>query len=314
MKKIFTVIFALCLAGTSAFAAIQVKNFAAAQKRAPKDGILVYFYGPDWDARSTAMLKTFWGNADVKNACGDAAMLAVPVYQNPSEKEKKREQDARGGMKVPHIYSYPAIVMCDEDGRKYYILQGDEIFADTKQVAETIKTKLALFRKQKSILQKANKAKGLEKAKLYGQAMLEGIDYPANALKVFKEFDPKGETPYAKRIQFDVFKIITDKIHTDPDKPELKMIPPDEAFALVKKLAIDDAETYLPWQRQELLAACAAYLRRQNKGDPRIKTLHQKIREIDPDSVWASVASESEKIWGNGSSSGKNDKKKKRKK
>ena len=311
MKKILASLFVLFLAGTTAFAAFQAKNFAAAKKRNPKDGILVYFYGPDWDVRSTSMLKTFWGNNDIRNACGDSAMLAVPVYQNPSDKEKKREQELREGMKMPHIFSYPAVVMCDEEGRKYYILQGDEILADVKVVSETIRAKLALFRKQKALLQKAEKAKGLEKAKLYGQAMLEGIDYPPNALKVFKECDPKGETPYAKRIEFDVYKIITDKTHTDPDKPDLKLMPPDEAFALVKKLAIDDAETYLPWQRQELLAACAGYLRRVNKADPRIKTLHQKIREIDSESVWASVADESEKIWGGGA---KDDKKKKRKK
>lgn len=88
MKKIFTVIFALCLAGTSAFAAIQVKNFAAAQKRAPKDGILVYFYGPDWDARSTAMLKTFWGNADVKTLAAMPPCSPFPCIRIRPKKKK----------------------------------------------------------------------------------------------------------------------------------------------------------------------------------------------------------------------------------
>ena len=305
MKKFLTVLLLLCLAGTPLFAAFAAKTFEAAKKRDPKDGILVYFYGADWDFRSKEMLKSFWGDAEIKKACGNAAMLAVPVFQNPSEKQQERVREIRRGLKVPHIYSYPAVVMCDEKGRKYYILQGDEILADTKTVAATIREKIDLFRKQKEILQKAERAKGLAKAKLYGEAMLEGIDYPEDALKIIRENDPKGETPYAKRLEFSVFKLITDKTYRDPDKPEAKMISTDEACELVKKLAVDDETTYLPWQRQELLSACVAYLRRTDKTDPRIKAINKKIREIDPDSVWASVADQTEEIWLGKSADGK---------
>ena len=312
MKKLLTALLFFCLAGTPLFAAFAAKTFEAAKKRDPKDGILVYFYGADWDFRSKEMLKSFWGNAEIKKACGNAAMLAVPVFQSPSEKQQERVREIRRGLKVPHIYSYPAVVMCDEKGRKYYILQGDEILADTKTVAATIREKIDLFRKQKEILQKAERAKGLTKAKLYGEAMLEGIDYPEDALKIIKENDPKGETPYAKRLEFSVFKLITDKTHRDPDKPEAKMISTDEACELVKKLAVDDETTYLPWQRQELLSACVAYLRRTDKTDPRIKAINKKIREIDPDSVWASVADQTEEIWLGKSADGK--KKKRRRK
>ncbi len=297
MKKIFTAALFFFLATLSALAATKVESFAAAKKKKPSDGILVYFYGPDWAARSTKMLKTFWDNPKIKGACGNAAMFATAVYQNPSEKDKKREQERRQGMSVPHIYSYPAVVMYNADGYCYYILQGDEILADIDTVAATIRTKLDLFRKQSTFLKRAEKAKGIEKAKLYGQAIVVGIKPPQDALKIIKANDPKGETPYAKRLEFNVYKLITDRIHLDKDKPQLKMISADEAYALVKKLAIDDETTYLPWQRQELLAACAAYLRRCNRDDPRISKLHTKIVEINPDSVWASFAEQSQKIY-----------------
>ena len=158
MKKLLTALLFFCLAGTPLFAAFAAKTFEAAKKRDPKDGILVYFYGADWDFRSKEMLKSFWGDAEIKKACGNAAMLAVPVFQSPSEKQQERVREIRRGLKVPHIYSYPAVVMCDEKGRKYYILQGDEILADTKTVAATIREKIDLFRKQKEILQKAERA------------------------------------------------------------------------------------------------------------------------------------------------------------
>lgn len=297
IKKFFIAGIYLLLAGTTAFAAFSAKTFAAAKKRDPKDGILVYFYGPDWDVRSTKMLKTLWENQDIKRACGDSAMLAVPVYQNPNEKQKKNAKTIRDGMKIPHIFSYPAIVMCNNDGYTYYILQGDEIFEETSKVAETIKAKLKLFREQKAILKKAERAKGLEKAKLYGEAIFDGINPPEDALKTIKANDPKGELPYAKRLEFDVFKLITEQTYKDPDKPDKDLITPDAAVALVTKLAIDDQTTYLPWQRQELLAAVAGYLRRVDKTDARIKMLHKKILEIDPDSVWAAFVKDSEALW-----------------
>ncbi|MBR6797346.1 MAG: hypothetical protein IKM45_01485 [Opitutales bacterium] len=297
LKKIFIALLCLVFTGTSAFAAFSAKTFAAAKKRNPKDGIIVYFYGPDWDVRSTKMLKTLWESSEIKNACGDASMLSVPVYQEPNEKQKKNAKAIREGMKVPHIFSYPAIVMFTEEGEKYYILQGDEIFEDKAEVAETIKAKLKLFRERKAILKKAERAKGVEKAKLYGDALLEGIEPPANALKIIKASDPKGETPYAKRLEFDVFKLLTDQTYKDPDKPDKVLIKPDAAVALVTKLAIEDETTYLPEQRQELLACCAAYLRRLDKTDSRIKMLHKKILEIDPDSIWADFVKDSEARW-----------------
>ena len=313
LKKLLVTGLCLLLAGTSAFAAFAAKTYAAAQKRNPKDGIIVYFYGADWDVRGPKMLKTLWESSEIKNACGDSAMLAVPVYQEPNEKQKKNAKTIREGMKVPHIYSYPAIVMYTEEGQKYYILQGDEIFEEPAKVAETIKAKLKLFRERKAILKKAERAKGVEKAKLYGEASsLEGIDPPHDALKIIKANDPKGETPYAKRLEFDVFKLITEKTYKDPDKPDKILIAPGAAVALVTKLAIEDETTYLPWQRQELLAACAGYLRRLDKTDPRIKTLHKKIIEIDSDSVWASFVEDSENTWI--SPDKKKDKKEKRRK
>lgn len=312
LKKILLTGICLAFAGTTAFAAFSAKTFAAAQKRDPKDGILVYFYGPDWDVRSTKMLKTLWENPEIKKACGDSAVLSFPVYQDPNEKQKKNAKIIREGMKIPHIFSYPAIVMYTSEGQKYYIIQGDEIFEETGKVAETIKAKLKLYREQKAILKKAERAKGLEKAKLYGEAMLEGIDYPQDALKVIKANDPTGELPYAKRLEFDVFTIITEKTYKDPDKPDKVLIAPDAAVALVTKLAIEDETTYLPWQRQELLAAAAGYLRRLDKTDARIKTLHKKILEIDSDSMWAAFVKDSDALWINPDKKG--DKKEKRRK
>lgn len=339
MKKNFAVLlcaalaFAASAAGTPLTAATSAKTFAAAQKRNAKDGILVYFYGPDWDVRSTEMLKTFWDNADIKKACGDAVMVAAPIYQDPSEKEHKLAQEARAGMRVPHIYSYPAVVMMSSNGEVYYILTGDEILADTATVAATIAEKLKLERERKDLRAKANKAKGIEKAKLLGQiaetygedlfgenddhvphADSSNVKKVKNALiKELKACDPNGETPYAKQLEFDVYKVVTNQTHKDHDNPNKVVLSPADAFALAKKLAIDDKTTYRPLQRQKILAAVAAYLRRTDRNDSRIMTLYKEIIRINPNNEWASFARESDRVWGNGTLAAETQHKKKKK-
>lgn len=310
MKKFLLSALVLLMAGTSAFGAFYAKTFEAAKKRKPKDGILVYFYGADWDYRGPKMLETHWGHTEIKSACGNAAMVACPVYQNPSEKEKKQADSIRAGMKVPHIFSYPAIVMYDADGLKYHIIYGDEIFQPREKLAEHIKAKLDLFRNQRKQMKLAEKKKGLEKAEIYGKLLFQGIDNPPNALKILKECDPAGETPYAKRLEFNVFKVFTDRTYKNKDNPDVVLFRPDEAIETAKRLAVEDETTYLPWQRQEILSACAAYLRRLDKTDTRVNALYKEIKKIDPDSVWASFADSSKEIWG--SDSDKKGKKKKK--
>lgn len=330
IKKILATAFCLALTATVALAAFSAKSFSAAKKRNPKDGILVYFYGADWDARGTAMLKTFWNAPEIKSACGDAAMLAVPVYQNPSDKEKKREQEAKEGMRVPHIYSFPAVVMYSPDGSDVnYILTGTEIFGELPDVAAIISTQIKNARERKTLWARAAKTKGEEKAKIltkiaetYGDAIFsEDDDHIAHidraSLKkaktaLLKNLEGTGNETLKKRLEFNVYKLLTDRTYTDPDKPGSVLMSPDDAFAFVKKNAIDDAETYLPEQRQKLLASCAAYLRRTDKNDKRIPALLKKIIEIDSKNVWASFAEESERIWHGGAE--KSSKKKKSRK
>jgi len=332
IKKIFIAGLCFIFAIASANAAVQAKTFATAKKKNTKDGILAYFYGPDWDARGTAMLKTFWNSPEIKAACGDGVMLAVPVYQNPSEKDKKRVAEIRAGMRVPHIYSFPAVVMYTNGGDDiHYILTGTEIFEETPKVAETISQKLKLARERKTLWSRADKAKGAEKAKIlaqiaetYGEAIFADPDdhiahVDKNSLKkvkgeILKKLAGTGDERLAKQLNFDIYKLITDKTHRDPDKPDLQLMSKDDAFALVKKLAIDDAETYRPDQRQKLLASCAAYLRREDKDDKRIPGLLKKIIEIDSTNVWASFAEESSRIWHGGVDTDKSKKKKKSRK
>lgn len=316
MKKFFALMLCLVLAGTAAgpqlFAAKTVKTYAAAQKNAGKDGVLVYCYGPDWNPRSVAMLKSLWESAELKRAAGDAAMVAAPFYQNPSEKERTAAQETRKGLREPFIFSYPAILMISQGGETYYIVTGKEIYAGKEAVAATIAEQLAHERERKELRAQANKAKGIEKAKLlgkyaetYGEAIFTERDEKVacvdmgilnrirnDLIKEIKACDPKDETNYVKQLEFDIFTTFSKKTF-----PKEEKISPDEAYDFVKKNVVENEAAYRPAQRQKLIAACASYLRRKDKNDKRIPAMLRRIVKIDSENEWASFAREFDRIW-----------------
>lgn len=316
MKKIFALMLCLALAGTTAgtqlAAATSAKTYAAAQKRNSKDGVLVYCYGPDWNPRSVAMLKSLWESAEVKRAAGDAGMVAAPFYQHPSDKERNAAQEARKGLRMPLICGYPSILMVSQSGDTYYIITGNEIYAEKEAVAAKISEQLAHERERKELRSQADKAKGLDKAKLlgkiaetYGEPIFaEGDDkiacvdmgtlkrIRADLIKELKACDPKDETNFTKQLEFDLFKTFSEKTF-----PKSEKMTPDEAYDFVKKNVVGDEAAYRPAQRQKLIAACASYLRRKNKNDSRIPAMLRRIVKIDADNEWASFAREFDRIW-----------------
>lgn len=288
-------IFLALFASTPVFAAREVKNFDVAKKIAPADGIIVFLYGANWDKRGTAMLKTLW-EKKIKPAAGNAAVIDLPVYQNPTEREKKKAAEKWCGWRTPKIFSYPCIVMLSDKAHKYAIIQGSDILDDPDKVVALFKAKLELYRKQAKLVSQAEKAKGLRKAELYGQAScILGIDPPFEALKRIKESDPKGETPYAKRLEFDVYKLMVDEQYFNDKEPEKKMMSVQEGLDRLKKLTSDD--TYLPWQKQEMYGATTGFLRRQKYDNAKLKKLYEEMIAIDPDSEWANYAKESIRLW-----------------
>lgn len=316
MKKFFALMLCLVLAGPAAgpqlFAAKAVKTYAAAQKSAGKDGILVYCYGPDWNPRSVAMLKSLWESAELKRAAGDAAMVAAPFYQNPSDKERNAAQETRKGLREPFIFSFPAILMISQGGETYYIVTGKEIYAGKEAVAATIAEQLAHERERKELRAQANKAKGVEKAKLlgkyaetYGEAIFTERDEKVacvdmgtlnrirnELIKEIKACDPNDETNYVKQLEFDIFTTFSKKTF-----PKEEKISPDEAYDFVKKNVVENEASYRPAQRQKLIAACASYLRRKDKNDKRIPAMLRRIVKIDSENEWASFAREFDRIW-----------------
>lgn len=297
MKHLFLTLLACAAFAGTLFAGAERKTYEQAIKGEPNDGIVVFLYGPDWEKEGPKMLKKMWSNPKIKNACGGANLVAIPIYQRPNEKEKKTaDEKSKGFRRTKNVRSIPALVLQDYSGRDYYVIAGDELFQPTEKVAALMKEKFELYKQQRKFLRQMEKAKGKAKAKACAQAAtIDGILPPREHVKIIKENDPKLEEPLCARAVFNIYELIVDQTTPDKSNPGKKILSIDETLEKLKQLT--GGETYTPRQKQEVYAACVGHLRRQGYDLAKVKKLYKEMAALDPDSIWADYAKNASKMW-----------------
>lgn len=297
MRKVFFVCCFIAMLAGSLWAGPERKTYEQAIKGNPNDGIVVFLYGPDWEKDGPQLLKKMWTNPKVKNACGGANLVAIPLYQRPNEKEKSAaEEKAKGFVRTKNVRSIPALVLQDYAGRDYYVISGDELLQSPEKVAELMKQKFELYKQQRKFLAQMEKAKGKAKARACAQAAtIEGILPPKDYVKIIRENDPKLEDPLSARAVFNVYELIVDSTTPDKENPGKKILSIDETLTKLRELTSGD--TYTPEQKQEIYAAAVGHLRRSGYDRAKIKKLYREMIELNPDSLWADYAKNAVKIW-----------------
>ncbi len=280
-----------------AFAGAEKKNYEQALKSGGKDGAVVFVYGPDWEGRGEKLLAELFKNKAVKNACGNAGLVAIPVYQRPNEKQKKEAESAGKGFRATRkVRSYPALILKGADGNDYYTVCGDEILQKPEKVAELMKEKFELYKKQREILKKAEKAQGLALAKIYAEACnVEGIYDPPGADKIIRTHDPNLKEDVCARALFDIFKLITDRTHPGEKNDTSNIYSNDAVIARMKELTAGDR--YTPQQKQEIYMAATGLLRRNNYDAKTLRKYWAEMVALDPDSIYAKYALNSAEIY-----------------
>lgn len=187
----------------TADAAMRAKTYDEALKAAGPDGVMVYVYGPDWNTRSTKMLKSFWESAEVETAAGDAALVAVPLYQDASKADPELA-DARGSLSMPGFSFCPRVMMLDADGHLYADLAGtDDLGTGKGEVGvENIRKNLELLRKRNELMEQANSLSGIKKAEVLRDVSDLPIKHPDSLLDAIKEADPDDKTGAIRRNTF----------------------------------------------------------------------------------------------------------------
>lgn len=281
----------LAVGSPLAFSAQRVDNYNDALSQAGDEGVIVYLYGPDWNRKSTNMLKTFWKGKDVEQAAGESTMVAIPLYQRPNDAQKAEQERIQGDFRIPPPKQYrsiPAIFMLDNTGRVYAWICGTDGFGEGETGAlavKQIKKYKELFAKQRELMEKSDKADGLEKARLIGQASTLGIEPTSQALDQIKTFDPNDETGFVRRLTFDPHKFQED--HKD-----------DETFAIeAEVMKIVEDKAYSELQRQEAYCVLIGQLRREKATPDVLKRHILAMQKIDEKSMYGQIVPHLLEMW-----------------
>lgn len=285
-------------------AAQKANTFEDALKKAKDDGIVAYCYGPDWNMRSVNMLASFWKNKAVEKACGDAVMIAIPFYQRPTPANLKEQNKIQGNFQRRKINNefrgFPAVCLMDRTGRMYAQLCGTDYLGDEEDGyalgAKNIADKLDRFRRQQELLAKAEKAQGIEKAKLLGEASTLDVYPPEGVAGTIKSLDPQDQTGYYKRLTYDAFHF-NEKANafSGSDQDASKAMTPEETEKELQTLL--KHPTLSPLQKQESYAVYIGRLRKAGADKAVLTKQIKAMRDLDPESMYGRITPHLLEMW-----------------
>lgn len=304
MKKLLLALLCPLCVTTLLPAAQKASTFEDALKKAKADGIVAFCYGPDWNMRSVGMVGTFWKDKRTEKACGDAVMIAIPFYQRPTPSNLKEQNKVQGSFKrvrVNHDFrSFPAVCMMDRTGRVYAQLCGtDDLGTDEDDFAkgiENIAAKLDAFRRQTDLLAQAEKAQGVEKAKLLGQAATLGVYPPEGVAQTIKNLDPQDQSGYYRRLTYNAFHF-NERANSfsGSDQDASKAMTPEQTEKELQTLLNNPVLSNE--QKQESYAVYIGRLRKTKADKAVLMKQIKAMHDIDPDTMYGRIMPHLLELW-----------------
>lgn len=279
-----------------AHSATVCKDYEEAAAGVTDDGYITFVYGPDWDKRSTALCRKLISNPALQAAAGDARLILTPIYQDPNEGQKAMQEKAWGKLALPHPHSaetYPALHFYSKDGRLAGFVRGRVMARGTvEEITAAVAERMANVREQYALLQKAESATGVEKAKLIGQACcVPETERPDKVLDTLKALDPKDESGYIRRLSLGGGSEFGNANRN---------LPLEEGLAQMDKNLKDSA--YTDEQKQIFCALAIGLIHRQGtKADnARMTAYAKKMKELAPNTVLGRSADIVVNVWQKG--------------
>lgn len=281
---------------------VLVDSYDAAQAVLQDDGYILFAYAQGWDNSSSKICRKLMNSQAVKQAAGNAVFMEVPVPNVLTDEFKEAQKAKFGKLAIPDASDYPAILMLTKGGRHYATLCGPAVRNSKPQdVAKNISDNLAAMRKQEELLAQAAKAKGVEKARLLGEAASQpGINPPermGNIIAQIKKLDPNNETGYARKLinpfdlSMEIFGIESSK---DAGKGWQAALSQAEAY-------LKDP-VYSTEQKQALYAISIGIMRRHMgaRAASKIREYARAMASLNPDNYLGQSAKIVERDWGLG--------------
>lgn len=288
MKKfLFRILLPLLLVAAPAGAAI-ARTYPDALAKAGKNPIVIFIYGANYDKVGQKAYEEFVKKNKISPFIRQATFLEMPLYQMPSDREKKDMEKRLGNKRLPGgIWSYPCLAVVDSQGNLRAVVQKSEEMKDPDAALEVLKTHIDNFYKQEKLLERARKAKGDRRAALLLEAADIDINMPSNILGKGEKAEDAG---LGNRMAFDPTALVE----------ALQIKSYDQANAHVRQLMAQGG--YSKLQRQMMMAAYAGHLRRGGENmkpasKERLRALYTEMRNIDPKSTYGAYAEGALVIW-----------------
>ena len=268
---------------------IVVRSYADAISKAGDKPVVIFAYGANYDKFSTKVHEEFIKKNKIMQAVRKAVFLVVPVYQNPTPAEQKELDKKKKKNRLPGgIWSYPCLAVVDKKGKLRGIVQGAASMQKAETAAAEITKLIDAYVEQEKLLAKAESANGARKAELLLQASNINIAMPDLGGKDNgKSEDMKDKIGLSSRLSFDPIAIVE----------KLQIMTFAEADAYIRGMIANGC--YSRRQRQEMMAAYAGHLRRNNASPERLRALYTEMRNLDPDSMYGAYAEGAIALWVN---------------
>lgn len=260
-----------------------------AKAKVGDDGYILFAYADGWDTYSHKVINKLINNKDIRKAAGNAIFLRYPIRQALSKDEQKIREEQWKGMKIPNADNYPALLLYDKNGKHYSTICGTFMRkAQPRKVSKMIAERLAAKHKQDELMAQAEKAQGIEKARLIGQAcLMENINRPDQYEKLMKAADKEDKSGMIRRVTFNPWVFIESKLKEDPKA----------VLAQLDTMLADSA--YSDEQKQVLCTCAIGTLHRLGGSDmaARIREYAKRLKQYGPDTVLGKSADIAVREW-----------------
>ncbi len=185
-----------------AWAADEVGSYAEGLERVGGDGWVLLCHSADWD--STHEEQWMRRHTSLRSACGNALILYVPIYQNPTPEQRAEVERLLEGAPIAAnglgLHSVPCAVLLDRDGRPYATISGND-FMDN--AAGHIRHAQTQQRTRNNLLRQASTEEGPQKAETLSRIWRLSITPPPDLREQMKAADPEDKAGIAEWTPFD---------------------------------------------------------------------------------------------------------------
>lgn len=290
IKKIFTMM-ALGLLLASPTLAAKASTYPDALARTGKNPIVIFIYGANYDKVSERTYDAFIKKNKIAPYVRQCTFLEMPLYQMPSDKEKKDMEKRLGNKKLPRgIRCYPCLAVVDSKGNLRGAVQSPEEMKDPEVALVALKKLVDNFYAQDKLIEKAKKAKGEKKAEFLLAASDIDLNMPSGVVGKEERKSLDDASGLGNRMEFDPLTVVE----------ALQTKDYASANSYVRTMMAEGG--YSKLQRQMIMAAYAGHLRRGGEGrtpasKERLRALYTEMRNIDPDSTYGAYAEGAIVIW-----------------